>query len=315
MLAVQDAARSRRFAFFKPLSAVARRIGAAPEEAPTGAAAASGEFDPPTRDVGVDLCLRELMEPGGASVRAEYEAWRRRPGFGAVHEFVGGFSHRALYALSVADVEAACRRTEHALGDVSKGWLEAQPDYRAARDFDTPFAMQHLFHAFLERRGRLPLWQDVMPFLEREVPEYYVGPFREATGYASSPPPRRAVLDKGIRWRLGCAYYSFLREADVLVRLRRAHGVDARYHLLADVTFRVDLWVGNVIVSLFVSNGDFRTAQGGGRKTPVMRVFRDGADRFSFVDMPRPKPRKFGVVDLVPVEEVAALARRIEERL
>jgi hypothetical protein len=265
--------------------------------------------------VDLTVCLDSLMVPGGQPIRDLYRSWRNRANFSAVHAFVDDFAHRALYTQKVADIEDVCRNTDHSLGQISKRWLEAQKDYPAVRDFNTPFAMQYLFHAFLEDKGRLPLWQEVMPYLMREKPELYWNDFCRQLNFERSNQERRNVLLQAMQWRLGCAYYSFVREADILARLREQHKLDVRYHVLADVLFRVDMWCENAIVSLFVSNDQFRTASGQGRKTTVRDVFNKAEKPFVFVDMPRPKPRKFGVIDLVPEDDIATLAKQIRQAI
>ncbi len=74
-----------------------------------------------------------------------------------------------------------------------------------------------------------------------------------------------------MRWRIGNYYYSFLREIHLLSILRET-GLDLLFHPLADALFRVDAWLGDLVLSLYVGNARYRTVTGTGRKLAAREI-------------------------------------------
>lgn len=268
-------------------------------------------FDPPTKVMSMSRCLEELIGDGAPKAQEIHQQWLARPGYEQVHAFVTSIEHRVLYGLRVEEVERACMTSEHSLGDIRKRELTAHHLYPEIRDFDTPFAFIHLYHGMLEDLGRVPLWQEVLPYLIDEVPGRFVGPLREKLRYDTRDRSEQRIIDLGMQWRLGIAYYSFLRELDLFVRLRRTHGVDVRYHLFADAALRTDLWCGETLLSLFISNSTFRS-EFGGRKKTVEDIFCDAAKPLRFLEKNLQPRCQRGVVWLVEPEEIAELAQQIK---
>lgn len=225
--------------------------------------------------------------------RSFLEAWRQQPDKAAVVPFVEAAVTRAVYALSPADVEDACRRTEHALGDIRKETVGAVD---AIVDWHPAFAFQHVLHYVLEATDGIPTYQDFRAFCrsDSEARAMLAAPAAERVRVAESLGATRQDARDAMRWRVGNAYLSFLRELYVLTVLREA-GVDARYHVLADVLLRVDFWAGDLCFSLFVRSPRFMTASGG-RKIPAPSVLADGP--FAFAQLELPVRREYGRVHL-----------------
>ena len=202
-------------------------------------------------------CRRELVLAGGTGAKSAYEEWRTRPGYGAVVDFVENFTHEELFRITPDDVRRVCQETEHALGNVPK-----EHQIQKIQDFTCPFALQHLFHRSIERLGDLPTWQRFWRWMNHQArPRWLdaIEPLRRelrAEGFSA------ARIDDAIRWRVGIFYYSALREVDMLVSLH-GRGVKVTYHLLADVLLRVDWWIGQTLVCVYVPNPAYRAGPGG----------------------------------------------------
>ena len=111
-------------------------------------------------EVSFETCHRELIDNGGDEARRVYRAWRSRmeqqAPYQEVVSFVEGFTHRFLFTITQEMLESVVRRSDHALGKLKK---EEVQDKRI-EDFDTPFALHHLFHRFIEEQSLVPTWQD-----------------------------------------------------------------------------------------------------------------------------------------------------------
>ncbi|WP_250298634.1 hypothetical protein [Streptomyces sp. A 4/2] len=236
--------------------------------------------------------------------QAVFVSWKSDPKRAAVVPVVMEHRAKAIYELSAADVREVCNRTEHALGDVRREEGEA---VRAIVDWNPDFAFTHMFHVCLERGGNLPTYQQFRQFAETDS---------LGMGMLGTPVRRRVeeVTEGGVanhlakaamRWRVGNAYYSFLREVYTLVELR-SRGVDLRMHPLADALFRVDGWVGRRALSLRVSNRKFRAGMTSGRKTPAEQLLADVLPPLEFETIELTAATKFGKVHLPSREHIDA---------
>lgn len=242
------------------------------------------------------------------NARRLLSAWRTDPHHAGVVPFVEGHATRALYRLTNSEVRAACEETEHALGEVRRAVAEA---VTLIRDWHPSFAFVHMFHYAMERQGGLPTYQQFRqmsvadPFLRNAllVPSQAI--VEEAVGIGV----REQDARDAVRWRVGNAYYSFVREVYTIVMLR-THGVDVRYHVLADALLAVDCWVEDVAVSLFIGNSRFRDA-GVGRKVSPQQVLQDADPPLRFIDIRLPITHVFGAPHLPPKEKVKEVAERL----
>lgn len=247
----------------------------------------------------------------GRSDRAAHRlaAWRSDPSKAEVVPVVEDHIVRVLYDQTPDAVLDVCRRTEHALGNVSK---EVVSQVESVRDWHPNFAFTHVLHLAVESTGKLPTFGEFRAFC-REQPVGQATLWRPAQEMLDrvSLEGDRSIARDAIRWRIGNAYYSFLREAYVLAVLR-ASGLLAEVHPLADALFRVDLWVGEVNVSLYIGNIMFRSGAAG-RKDRPEELLGDGNPPFRFHSIQLPTQHRFGDVHLperARIEQSAiALAR------
>lgn len=271
--------------------------------------------------VGMNELLSDLVEPGGHKARRSLDQWMARrnrgPSFEDVHAFVIDHSHSVLHGMSVSDVESATiwptRRGEtdprHALGDLRKG-----VDCMAEVDNwpTPPWAFNYVFHDLMERMGRMPTWPDVEAHLRGAARNRILEPFALDFGFTSLSAADRVRYCRALRWRLATAYYSFSREVDLIVRLRRLHDLPVRYHILADAQFKIDLWCGRVIVSLLIRNPKYRDS-GIGRKRRASDML-DGS-AFEALSVELAVPDAFGRPSLVPAAEIASMADLIKSAM
>ncbi len=225
---------------------------------------------------------------------ARLESWRLDPTKSVVVPRVESHTVAALYALSSDDVISVCERTEHALGDVQKG---VALQVSEIRDWHPAFAFTHVLHFAVEATGKLPTFSEFRTYCREDEAgrDTLWSPAQQAVERAAKTFGRHAARD-AMRWRIGNAYYSFLREMFVLAVCRES-GLNARVHPLADALFRVDLWVGEVNVSLFIGNDAFR-AGSAGRKDPPERLLADARPPFEFHSIQLATQYRFGVVHL-----------------
>ena len=238
---------------------------------------------------------------------AALEKWRdARP---EVSEVVETHRSAVLYSVTPDQVEAVCRRTEHALGEVKKSEADK---VKVIRDWNPSFAFTHILYRSVEVIGELPTYGEFRSFC-REDPVACEALWEPAKAEIRSVVSRsdhpRSRVEGAMRWRIGNAYYSFLKELYVLAVLRQS-GIDARAHPLADALFRVDCWVENTNVILYVKNSRYRSGVQG-RKNSAERMLGDANPEFDFHVIELETRRKFGVVHLPELQRVAEAAARL----
>jgi hypothetical protein len=216
--------------------------------------------------------------------------------------FVQSFAVSALYQITPHDVEQLGRETVHALGRVERHVAESVP---AIGDWNPRFALQHTLHFALQHQGALPTYQAFRDFCRTNP---------QARSMLGQPATRKVteVVESGavdpdrafaaMRWRVGLAYYSFLKEVYVVATLREA-GIYAQYHPLADVLFRVDCWAGSTALHLYVENPKYRAGEEGRKPRPMCPQLRT-------VTLELPPRRVFGAVHLPDRSDILAAWRQ-----
>ncbi|WP_369216372.1 hypothetical protein [Streptomyces flavofungini] len=242
--------------------------------------------------------------------RERLEEWKRDPRRRQVAPAVLAHTTRVLYRLTEGDVRAVCQRTEHALGQVRREVGESVPEIV---DWHPDFAFTHVFHICVERLGALPTYQQFREFA-----------FSDEKGAVMLGEPaklivRSLVAERGVdegrarsamRWRVGNAYYGFLREVYTLVQLR-CRGVHLQVHPLADALFRVDAWTGRRALSLRVANRKFRQGMNAGRKTPAEQLLADVQPPLRFETIELAAATTFGQVHVPTAKELDRAAVRL----
>lgn len=236
----------------------------------------------------------EIIHRGGSKASSTLDRWIGRKSknsqYEAVQNHVFAHDHEVLYGLDYDQVRDICsgpdhKRTQHAIADIS--FREALPQ---ADDFNVPFALEFMLHYFLETQGALYRWNDFYEWFRspsRGGPAYY-NLFLKAygkDGQLSYP------LERALQLRIGNAYYSFLREVEFFTRIRSKHGIDLKYHMLADVLYRIDFWHENTIINLFVGNSRFRSGNKGRKKRTDQFL---EVNNFAVLDVEIESKRVFG---------------------
>ncbi|MGW4476442.1 hypothetical protein ACWENQ_42850 [Nonomuraea sp. NPDC004354] len=226
----------------------------------------------------------------------------------AVVPFVEAHETSFIYQLGSKDVEHVCRTTEHALGDVKRATAESVQDIV---NWHPDFAFMHVLHYCAEATRELPTWQLFYEFI-REDPEaknMLWRPAQEEVQRIASSGISRSIVKDAMRWRVGNAYYSFLREIYVTTHLRAA-GLDVRMHPLADALFRVDLWCGRTTCSLLVKNSKFHK-DNEGRKLQTRELLSAAMPPFQFHKIQLERASRFGVVHLPSADQIKLAAKRL----
>lgn len=258
----------------------------------------------------METTAREVIATFAVTPRASalLQRWQADPARSQVPRVVLRHTARVLYELDPTGIEAICRRTEHPLGDISKKVATAvQPIV----DWRPDFAFTHVMHLAMEAIGTLPTFGEFSRFCaEDSLGRVALGdPARQARELACRQgyPARPAA--QAVRWRIGLAYYSFVREMYIIAVLRAA-GLDVRAHPLADALFRVDAWTRRTVLSLYVRNSRFRDGARG-RKPHTESILAGASPPFRYEELRLATRHEFGCVHLPEAGQIRALARRL----
>jgi hypothetical protein len=241
--------------------------------------------------------------------RALLRQWQTDPDRPHVPRTVLGLTTRVLYELEPSGIEFTCGASEHPLGDIRKNIAMAvQP----VVDWRPDFAFTHVMYLALETLGTLPTFQDFVRFCADDPAGCAAlgNPARQIRERACRQGYAPAHASQAVRWRIGVAYYSFVREVYTIAVLRAA-GLDVRAHPLADALFRVDAWSGRTVLSLYIRNPMFRDGARG-RKPRTRHILAGTQPPFRYEELSLPTQHAFGCVHLPEADQIRAVARRIE---
>jgi hypothetical protein len=254
---------------------------------------------------------RDHFSDGHPVAARTLRTWRADPSKREVVPHVEGAQTAALYALTSEELSGVIGRTMHPLGDIKREVRERVP---SVRDWHPAFSFQHVLHHSLEATGRVLTYQEFRHFCrdDAQARRMLFDPAAAITGRAQGADGVTfAQAREALRWRVGLAYYSFLRELFVILALREA-GLDARCHVLADCLFRVDFWVGVDCFELFVTSRQFKSGLTGRKHGPAHYIGPSDTLRFHRLELP--VQHKHGVAHLPraadAVEAVCGLASR-----
>jgi hypothetical protein len=185
---------------------------------------------------------------------------------------------------------------------------------RAIVDWHPNFAFTHMFHICMEQMQVLPTYQQFRQFMDSS-PDDLGGrmlgtPARDQVKEVMQDGVPERLARAAMRWRVGNAYYSFLREIYTLVELR-SRGIDLCMHPLADALFRVDAWVGGRALSLRIKNRKFRQGEIDGRKRRTEEVLAGVVPPLEFSSIELEAATVFGKVHLPSAEQLDEAASRL----
>ncbi|MEE1929775.1 hypothetical protein V1J52_16535 [Streptomyces sp. TRM 70351] len=204
-----------------------------------------------------------------------------------------------------------CERTEHALGTVQRS---AGESVRGIVDWHPAFAFAHTFHVCMERTGRLPTYGQFRDFaLEDELGRRMLGdPAKHKLEAEQLKGVPRDQARAAMRWRVGNAYYGFLREVYTVVSLR-SRGIGLEVHPVADALFRADAWAGRTVLSLRVGNAEFRRGDREGRKVRTEQLLADVRPALHFLPIELGAATTYGRVHLPSRDHLEAALRQIRQ--
>jgi hypothetical protein len=102
-----------------------------------------------------DDCCSELLGRGAKGGQRALDRWTQDTRFAQVVPFVREFTHEHLFSLGADAVMDVISRSTHALGDV-----QTDEQLPLIENFSAPFALQHLFHWYVEENKSLPVWSE-----------------------------------------------------------------------------------------------------------------------------------------------------------
>lgn len=253
-----------------------------------------------------ETTARDVAERFCVSTRAEdiLARWQRQRPLVAQH--VLGHVTRTPYATSRAALGEVAGSTEHALGAVRKADVQGVD---AIRDWTTSFATTHVLHHALESLAEPFTYQQFREFCRQDAGARVMlwDPAQlMVDGIAARIGAQRAR--DAMRWRIGNSYYSFMRELVTVVALRQ-RGLDLAVHPLADALFRVDAWIDQTVVALYIGNAAFRDGTTGRKPDPASLL----GPSFRYVSINLPAQHEFGrlhVPSEVALDQAAAQIRK-----
>lgn len=243
-----------------------------------------------------------------ARARALLRQWQADPLRPQVPRTVLGHVCQVLYQLAPAQVERTCTESEHPLGDIRRATAMAvQP----VVDWRPDFAFTHVMHLALESLGTLPTFQEFTRFCQQDpAGRLALGePARQIRETACRQGYAPEEAKDAVRWRIGIAYYSFVREVYTITVLRAA-GLDVRAHPLADALFRADAWTGRTVLSLYIRNPRFRDGPRG-RKRRTAEILAGARPPFRFEELRLDTRHEYGCVHLPGADQIRAIASRL----
>jgi hypothetical protein len=251
---------------------------------------------------------RDHFCDGHAAAARTLQAWREDASKREVVPHVEQARTAALYALTSEELAGVIARTMHPLGDIKREVRERVP---SVRDWHPAFSFQHVLHHSLEATGKVLTYQDFREFCrdDARARQMLLEPAAAITGHAQEAD--RVTFSEArdaLRWRVGLAYYSFLRELFVIISLREA-GLDARCHVLADCLFRVDFWVRGDCFELFVTSPQFKGGQAGRKHGPAHYIGPSARLRFHRLELP--VQHRHGVAHLPRAADAVEAVRRL----
>ncbi|MBF6173674.1 hypothetical protein [Nocardia blacklockiae] len=257
--------------------------------------------------------VAEFFGRSGEALR-KLRAWSNLRGKEYVAEKV--LSHKSSAIFEIEPEAIRHLDTEHPLGDLRESYEDT---VQIIRDWRPDFAFSHLFHFCAEDLGRIYSYQEFRD--EWSTAQSRESWLREPVWEIRRTAEQRLIRYKGytepdatkavrsaLRWRIGTAYYSFLREIYTVSKLRRL-GLEAFAHPLADALFRTDMWCNDTVVEIYIENPRYRREKQG-RKHRAQQILGD-QNRFDFVTLQMAKPTKYGSVELPTDEEIDRCARAI----
>lgn len=241
------------------------------------------------------------------TARRLFDNWTTDPSKRDVVPVVMAHVTAVPYAATVAQLIEVCRETEHALGNARRSVGES---VEPIRDWHPDFAFTHVMHFVTERLGEVPTYQRFREFCgaDPDGQRMLYVPAKRAIEEAAQRGYDVRAAREAMRWRIGNAYYSFIREVHVLAVLREA-GVLLQIHPLADALFRVDAWIDDIVLALYVGNARYRRGEDG-RKPTAHSLLADSIPAFRFHSLELPTQHSYGDVHLAGPESLdAAIAR------
>lgn len=162
-----------------------------------------------------------------------------------------GHVTQRVYDVTSRDIEDIARTTKNALGSVRQADAARLP---AMRDWTSPFPLAFALHRFAEDVGvstfdEFRTWCSSTPMGQLMVWNDLVAVQQEL---CDSGAHHEHVMNAS-RWRIGNAYYGFMRELYVASILREC-GLDIRLHPVAQRVFHVDAWTPEMMLSVTVGN-------------------------------------------------------------
>jgi hypothetical protein len=194
---------------------------------------------------------------------------------------------------------------EHALGKIKSATVKR---VESIRDWHSPFAYAHLFHFIAEAEHRLLTFNE---FIHHTIFQEGMWKDAEQAIEAAIKIDRVTKQDAkdAVRWRIGLAYYAFLKE-QYIMSLMRGEGRQVKQHPLADALFRVDCWIDDVNIDLYVENDKFRK-QKSGRKIKSAALLRDAVPAFRNAVIECKIQNTFGKVHLPNMEHVRQVCSEV----
>jgi len=238
----------------------------------------------------------------------ELQRWLNLPNKQPVINTLQNHNSEIFENLQPKDIQHVVQHTENALGPSSRRIGET---VTPIRDWNPNYAFNHVLHHVTAQLQHLPTWQEFRNYASQDPHTRTMlwEPAQQISQHAHTAGWTTTHIKNAMQWRIGNAYYSFIREAYIVAQLNNA-GLTPKYHPLVDSLFKVDLWVNNTNINLYIGNHIYRHNQTG-RKTTSTQLLNDATPPYKNIDIQLPTQHTYGNVHLPKQDAINTLLNQL----
>ena len=196
-----------------------------------------------------------------------------KPRWATIEQRMRSFVHRHIYSLTLADFKEAYDNTIPPLQTL-KG---KDGKLKAAEDFNSAVPLNLIFHSLTEQNRQLPTFQVFMDYLKAH-PNIMMRDIHAMTKLPVSVLEGNWLGDRflrAMRYRLGTAFLSYLREQHFMITMREEYGIHLAHHFMLDIHWKIDFLWNGIALELYLASKQFKDNERGqqeGRKIPCVQM-------------------------------------------
>ena len=239
----------------------------------------------------------------------QLQNWLNNPQKQPVAHTLQNHNSDIIENLTVNQVLHIVKTTQNALGPSRRSIGEK---ITPIRDWNPNYAFTHVLHHTTATLGHLPTWQEFRHTAQThpEIRPMLWEPAQQAIHNATQQGHNPQEAKNAMQWRIGNSYYSFIREAYIIAQLHDA-GLQPKYHPIVDTLFKVDLWVQNTNINLYIGNKIYRNTHQG-RKITSEQILNDARPPYKNINIQLPTQHTYGNVHLPTPQTLTTLLNQLQ---